>query len=85
MSEGELSMLGEAWPKAIRRLVEGLDAMQYVGMGGRAEPHWKERRAAACDIRDTLFGKPAQAITDGDGGPIRMGLIFLPPTKPDAG
>lgn len=83
MPEAELTMLGEAWPKAVRRLIEGLDAVKYVGMMAREVPDWKERRETACEIRDTLYGKPSQAITDADGGPVRMGLIFLPQVKPD--
>lgn len=56
--------------KAATRLVEGLDAMQYVGIEGRAEPHWKERREYAVAIHQHLYGKPAQALTNEDGSPL---------------
>lgn len=83
MSDAERTMLADVAPIAIKKLIDGLEAMQYVGMEGRPEPHWKERREYANALLDRYYGKPNQAITDADGGPVRMGLIFLPPTKPD--
>lgn len=77
------AILEAATEDAARVLVDGLKAMQYVGMAGRPEPNWKERREYAIALYERLYGKPAQAVTDADGGPLRMGLIFLPPTKPD--
>lgn len=78
MSDAERTMLGDAMPKAIKRLIEGLDAMQYVGMDGRAEPHWKERREYAMALLDRRYGKPSQAITGEGGESIAVGLIVLP-------
>lgn len=77
------AILEAATPDAARVLVDGLLAMQYVGMAGRPEPNWKERREYAIAIYERLYGKPAQAITDADGGPVQIGLIVLPPEASD--
>lgn len=78
MDDEEKQMLSAAAPKAIKRLIDGLDAIQFVGMEGRPEPHWKERREAALAILDRRYGKPVQAVSGEDGGPLRIGIVILP-------
>lgn len=80
MSPEVRAILEAATPEAARVLVDGLKAMQYVGMSGRPEPSWKERREYAIALYDRLYGRPAQSITDGEGGPLSIGLIVLPST-----
>jgi len=43
----------------------------------------KVRIAALKELWDRMWGKAPQAVTNEDGTPLRMGLIFLPPIKPD--
>lgn len=62
-----IEVLQAATPAAAKRLVEGLDAMKYVGMDAREVPDWRERREYVCALFDRLYGKPAQSITGKDG------------------
>lgn len=74
-------LLESAEPKAVKALVDALDATDIDG-----RPDHDLRSRVADRILDRLRGKPAQAITGEDGGPVRMGLIFLPieaDPKPD--
>ncbi len=69
------AMLEAADPHATKRLVEALDAV----VGENEEPNWDIRLRAVEALKNRLYGKPAQAITDGDGEALRLGIVFLPP------
>ena len=70
-------MLEAATPHAAKRLIEALDAERYVGLDGHAVPDWKARTLAAETLLSRLYGKPAQAITSEDGGPLRIDFAGL--------
>lgn len=86
MREDVKEMLACATPKAAQRLVEALDAQRAVVVSDGAERGSRVefvtdhdmRTKAAEMILSRLYGKPAQAITDGDGEPFKMGLVILP-------
>jgi hypothetical protein len=44
---------------------------------------WRDRISAAKELLDRIEGKPAQALTGGDGGPLQVGVIVLPPEELD--
>lgn len=57
-----------------RMLVECMtSATKLVGQSLTEHPDWRERRGAFETIRDTVFGRPAQAITNEDGSPLFSG------------
>lgn len=75
-------------PKVLREFREKLHQEFYdesfeVMRRALADPDGKTRVAALKELWDRMFGKAPQAITNEDGSPLRMGLIFLPPTKAD--
>ncbi len=74
-------MLEAATPKAVQRLVEALDADKTVE--GVTVPDHDMRTKAAEKLLDRRWGKPAQAITNEDGSPIRIGIMLLPEEKVD--
>ncbi len=71
-------MLGDAAPRAILALVAALDAERaiVVGNGPTASvemvPDHGERIKAANALLDRRYGKPNQAITGEDGGPLQV-------------
>ncbi len=75
-------MLEAASPTAVKRLVEALDATKPVVVsagkdcGSQIEhvDDFDMRVKAAEIILSRLYGKPAQAITGDDGGPVRVDL-----------
>jgi hypothetical protein len=70
-------MLEAASPHAAERLIQALDAEKYVGLDARAVPDWKARAVAAEALFDRLYGKPAQAITGDDGGPLKIDFLAI--------
>jgi len=75
-------MLEAASPDAVKRLVEALDATKPVVVfqgkdAGSTVEHVDDfdlRVKAAEIILNRLYGKPAQAITGDDGGPLKVDL-----------
>ncbi len=63
-------MLEDASEKATKVLIDGLDAEDY-----------DTRLKAATIIHERLYGKPAQAVVNEDGTPIRIGIMLLPEEK----
>lgn len=76
MPEAELTMLGDACPKAIQALIDALGANKSAAFEGvvidSKVPDHDVRKAAANDILSRKYGKPAQAITGDDGGPVQF-------------
>lgn len=59
-------ILAAATPDAARRLIEALDATDGTS------PDHEIRIKAANAILDRMYGRPAQAITGEEGGPLRL-------------
>src|SRR5262245_28553960 len=82
-----IEMLKCATVKAARRAIEALDAERTfvvgTGQNSRLEtaPDHDMRLKAYNAIFDRLYGKPSQAVTGEDGGPVNLGLVFLPSEK----
>lgn len=89
MSESELTMLGDAAPLAIKALIDALEAERtfLIGTGADAKletaPDHDARIKAANSLLDRYHGKPAQAISGEDGGPLQLGVVILPPEEID--
>jgi hypothetical protein len=87
MSDAELTLLGDAAPKAITALINALSADRtfLLGSGDDARletaPDHDARIKAANSLLDRLYGKPAQAVTGEDGGRLEFGVVMLP--QPD--
>jgi hypothetical protein len=71
-------------PKAIAKVLEfaranGEQAVRVLVevMNDKSE-EGRTRATAANMLLDRAYGKPAQAITDGEGKPVRPGIIVLP-------
>jgi hypothetical protein len=67
MSDEMRELLKAATPRAIKALIDCLD-----------DPDGRTRIQAANSLLDRLYGKPSQAITDDEGGPLRVGVYILP-------
>jgi len=63
----ELKAVKDSDPKSLRAIARNLI--------GRAANDDKDAVAAIKEIADRLDGKPAQAITDADGGPIQVAVV----------
>jgi hypothetical protein len=76
LSEAESTMLGDAVVPAIKALIDALGATKTAAFEGQVipstEPDHEIRKGAARDLLDRRLGKPAQAITGEDGGPIQF-------------
>ncbi len=80
MTEDTENYLNDAWNmKGAKVLVAALDATKLCGADAIEHPDWNVRRQAAIDLRDTLFGKPAQVVTDAEGNSVPLGIVVLPP------
>jgi hypothetical protein len=83
LGDGELTLLGDAQAPAIQALIEALQAERtyVIGEGASARletaPDHGERIRAANSLLDRWGGKPAQAITGDDGGPIEIANVDL--------
>lgn len=72
--------------QAVRALADALEAMKpvVVSDGAAAGSHVEEvpdhdvRIKAAIALLDRGYGRPAQAVTGEDGGPVKVGVIILP-------
>lgn len=60
---------------------ECIDGILAIARDEKNEP--KDRTAAYRWVAEQVVGKPAQSLTDAEGNPLSLGLIFLPPTKTD--
>jgi hypothetical protein len=75
-----------ATPKATQRLIEALDADKPIVVsdgkdsGSHIEyvPDHDIRLKALEVLYSRQWGKPSQAITGEDGGPMSFGLVILP-------
>ena len=75
-------MLAAATPHAAKRLIEALDAtlvVHYQGVEVGTYVDQRTRIMAAEALLNRLYGKPPQEITGEDGGPVRLGVVILPP------
>jgi cytosine/adenosine deaminase-related metal-dependent hydrolase len=83
MSESELTMLGDAAPKAIQALIEALEAERtfLVGAGDNSRletaPDHDARIKAANALLDRLYGKPAQTVSGDGGGPVHFSVDLI--------
>ncbi len=76
-------------------LVDAIDATRAVVIPGGRDcpggieyvPDWDVRLKAIETLYSRQWGKPAQALTSEDGGPLNFGVVILPAleTEPDAG
>jgi hypothetical protein len=74
-------MLEAATPDAAKRLIEALDATvveHYLGQEVGTYVDHRTRIMAAEAILNRLHGKPAQAVTDGEGKAVKLGVVILP-------
>ena len=75
-------MLEARTTHAAQRLIEALDAMTVVHYKGDEVGEYVDhgmRVMAAEALFNRLYGKPVQAVSGEDGGPVRLGVIVLPP------
>ncbi len=83
LSDGALTLLGDNQVPAIQALVEALAAERtfLLGSGDDARletaPDHDARIKAANSLLDRWGGKPAQAITGEDGGPVEISNVDL--------
>ena len=81
MSDGELTMLGDAAPKAIKALIDALGATKSTAWNGQVYdsniPDHDVRKSAAIALLERKYGKPPQAITGEDGGPLQFQNVDL--------
>lgn len=78
------TMLEGKTKDAVEKLIQCLEAERAIVVGNGKDAHtemvpdYDLQLKAANAILDRAYGKPAVALTDGDGGPLRMGLVMLP-------
>lgn len=75
-------MLAARTPHAAKRLIEALDAEMVVHYQGDEVGTYVDHRTrimAAEALMNRLYGKPVQAVAGEDGGPVRVGVIIMPP------
>lgn len=81
MSEAAREMLADAETRAIKALVDALSAKKCAAFEGviieSEVPDHPVRAEAATKLLDRRLGKPAQAITGGDGGPLQFEGVDL--------
>lgn len=74
LSDSELSMLGDAMPRAIQVLIDAMSATKSAAFEGVVmpsdEPDHDVRMKASDAIFTRLIGKPAQPVANEDGSPI---------------
>lgn len=72
LDEAAVEMLKAGVPKAIKAYIDALDASLPDG-----KPNHDVRLKAADGLLNRYAGKPAQAITGDDGGPLQVQAIDL--------